>query len=500
MLRALDRLLNDIPMYRITLILLGILAACAALLSVVGTLPYPPLALTSGLIILFLTTYLVNAFFDYVYDAPSNPESTAITALILFFVMAPATSYLDAALLVLAGSVAVASKYVIAYRKQHLINPAAFGALIVGIPTGAAIWWVGTPSLFIATAVLGFCLLRKLHRFSLALIALAVSLIVAGIHGVLAGDSLIVVLLQALFSGPVLFFVTFMLTEPLTAPGTTRGQLIYGALVGAGMSWPFTLGGLYTTPELALALGNIGAFFTGMRRRLLLTLTAVTEVARDTYDFAFTKPKGMSFIPGQYLEWTIPHAPSDTRGIRRYFTIASAPEEAELHIGVKIGEQHSSFKDRLKQLAPGALIAASTRSGSFTLPTDSTAKLLFIAGGIGITPFRSMVAHLQATGATRDITLIYAARTYADAAYADFFEAATACGITTHYILSEQRDALPEGAHAGVLDAALLAKLCPDARERIAYLSGPNAMVQAYKQLLRATGARAIKTDYFPGF
>jgi len=114
----------------------------------------------------------------------------------------------------------------------------------------------------------------------------------------------------------------------------------------------------------------------------------------------------------------------DSRGNRRYFTIASSPTEKELRLGVKFYPNGSSFKKALASMNEADTIIASQLSGDFIMPSNKKKKLVFIAGGIGITPFRSMIKYLIDTKQKRDIVLIYSNRTKTDVIYKNIFDSA----------------------------------------------------------------------------
>jgi ferredoxin-NADP reductase len=210
----------------------------------------------------------------------------------------------------------------------------------------------------------------------------------------------------------------------------------------------------------------------------------------------------MPFIAGQYLEWTLPEGKGmDAKGNRRYFTIASSPTERDIRLGVKLGTPLSAFKRELMALRPGDTISAAQLAGDFTLPHDASRKLAFIAGGIGITPFRSMIGAMLA-GDRRDAMLLYSNRAAEDVAYYGFLEdARERIGLKTLYALTNDTRTFA-GAHQGLIDAELIKREIPDYRERTFYISGPRAMVVAFKKNLSDLGVSPlhIKTDYFPGF
>jgi ferredoxin-NADP reductase len=204
------------------------------------------------------------------------------------------------------------------------------------------------------------------------------------------------------------------------------------------------------------------------------------------------------------MEWTLPGTKLDGRGNRRYFTIASSPTEDRLRLGVKFNPNPSQYKQRMQSLKAGDKIIAGQLAGDFILPKDISKKLVFIAGGIGVTPFRSIIQYLMDQKDKRTIALFYANKTAEEIAYKDFFERAeTELGIELVYILTEV-DKLPEGlkGEVGRINEEILKKHVPDYKERVFYLSGPIGMVNGYKHLLLGLGVSPtqVVTDYFPGF
>ena len=149
----------------------------------------------------------------------------------------------------------------------------------------------------------------------------------------------------------------------------------------------------------APALSATGALATPVR-----TTSGFVE---GTVEDGLSVYRGLPFAAGQYLEWTLPLQQADSRGNRRYFTIASAPTEETVRLGVKFAPDGSAFKRGLARLQAGDQIVASQLAGSFTLPRHRSRKLVFIAGGICITPFRSMLAELLDRRDARQIIILY---------------------------------------------------------------------------------------------
>jgi ferredoxin-NADP reductase len=204
------------------------------------------------------------------------------------------------------------------------------------------------------------------------------------------------------------------------------------------------------------------------------------------------------------MEWTLPHAKTDARGNRRYFTLASSPTEQDMRIGVKFYKRSSSYKRALLKITNETPIVAAQISGDFVLPKDNTEKLVFIAGGIGVTPFRSMIKYLIDTKETRPITLLYSARTADDFAYRDVFEQARReLGLHTVYVTTG-KGADNTGAHSrsGRINAEMIKREVPDYAECHFYISGTQAMVTAMRDALAELNVpkHHIKIDYFSGY
>jgi ferredoxin-NADP reductase len=499
--RFIDDFLNGITMYRLLLYGLGILAITAAAFSITGTLPYKPAALLLPLAVLLAVCYVANKVLAKLYDVTPNTESSLITALILFFILPPTTAVPKLAAITLAGLIAMAAKYIFAPFGKHIFNPAAIAAVIVSaLGVLYASWWVGSGALLPFVTLLGLLVLRK-TRHILMFMAFAVAALAAiALIGLLDGVALGSTLLQAITSGPLIFFGAIMLTEPATMPSTRDLRLVYAIIAGILFAAPFHIGSIYLVPALVLVIVNLAAFLVSSKRRHQLTLKQKHQIAPNTWDYTFRPSTPVNFKPGQYLEWTLAVPNTDGRGNRRTFSIASSPTETEIHLGVKFYEPTSRFKAVLKDMEPGATIAAGQLAGDFILPKDPSTPLAFIAGGIGITPFRSMVQYLVDTKQHRDIVLLYAVNTAEDLAYKELLEVAASVGVRLIPVIAHP----PEGwkGPSGFITADMLTQELPDYSQRTFYISGPNIMVTNYRRLLRGLGVkrRHIHTDYFSGY
>lgn len=504
MLSFIDDFLNTITMYRLVLYYLIGLWGVAFVLSFSGILSYSPLELLTSLALILAMCIGVNTLFANAFGAATNTESVYITALILSLIISPSSGVtaLGAGFLLFASAWAMASKYIFAIGKKHLFNPAAFGvALSALVINQSANWWIGgnlwlLPFLFLG----GLLIVRKLRRFDLVIafsgaVFLTTLLTVPSVNYLTSLNG-------TLFHSSFFFLALVMLTEPLTMPPGRLSRMIYGGIVGVLFVPSVAIASFYFTPELALLAGNLFAYVVSPKRRFMLRLIEKKRVGTGVYDFAFESDYPLVFKPGQYLEWTLPHDSPDTRGNRRYFTIASSPTESTVHLGVRFSKPPSSFKRALYGMNPGDTLSAAHQAGSFTLPKNPDQKLAFIAGGIGITPFRSMVQYLLDTHEQRSATLLYSNKTSGEIAYRDVFERAqNELGMKTLYAVTNEETSTP-GTYRGLIDEALIMREIPDYRERLFYISGPRGMVEAFRKTLKHMGIHRsqIKIDFFPGF
>ena len=503
-MKFIDDILNRITMYRLVLYYLIALILGAFIFGFFKILPYDPTALAFSTIVILLVCAFTNWIFARAFEAATNVESVYITALILALIITPvtATDHAGVGFLIFASVWAMASKYLFAIGKKHIFNPAAFAVALTAIVINEpATWWIGgTIAMMPLVVGGGLLIVRKIHRFDLVLSFAAVAF--ATIIATASSGNYMTAITQTILHSSFFFLAFVMLTEPLTTPPTALLRILYGALVGFLFAPNIHIGTFYLTPEIALLVGNLFAYAVSPKGRYMLTLSRIEQAATDVYDFIFTSDRAFSFRPGQYLEWTLSHRHADDRGNRRYFTIASAPTEQTVRLGVKFYNPSSTFKRTLAAMKIGEKISAAHLAGGFVLPKKQDTKLVFIAGGIGITPFRSMIHYLLDMKEARPITVLYSNKTQADIAYKDVLDRARIeLGIKTVYSLSAEKMPVP-GMVNGPIDTALITREIPDYRDRTFYISGPHAMVDAFKKTLTDMGVSRfkIKSDFFPGF
>jgi len=508
MLKLIDNFLNKITMYRLVLYYLIFLFLAAVILGSLGVLPYGPLALAISALVIILTCWITNNIFARVFNAPANVESMYITALILVLIITPLSSFKDMSgfsFLIWASVWAMASKYIFAISKKHIFNPAAFAVALTSIIINqSASWWIGNLSMIPFVIAGGLLVARKIRRFDLVVSFLIAAMLTILGFSLLKELNFITVAGKVLFYSNLLFFAFVMLTEPLTTPPTKKLRIFYGSLVGFLFAPQIHIGSVYSTPELALLVGNLFSYLVSPKGKHILKLREKMRIAPDIYDFSFNADRKFAFQPGQYLEWTLGHKHPDNRGNRRYFTIASSPTEKNIRLGVKFYPDSSSFKKSLTSMGIGSEIVASQLAGDFVLPRNRQQKLVFIAGGIGITPFRSMIKYLMDRNEKRSIILFYSNKIASDIVYQDVLnESYEKLGINTVYTLTDT-ELIPDSwsGQKGYITEQMIMKEVPDYRERMFYISGPHSMVVAFEKVLKNIGIakRYIKTDFFPGF
>ncbi len=501
-----DAILNKFTMYRLTLYYLIFLIGIASLLAYFGFISYNPMDILIEALAAVIISYISNYFFAKLFGAVTNTESVFITALILSLIVPVKFPY-NLLFMIGASGVAMGSKYLLTIEKRHIFNPAAASVAAIALlsPSHTATWWVGTPAMLPFVLFGGLLLVRKIQRETLVFSFLITYFLVVAVGSVLNTGSLISIISSwqiSVFHSALFFFAFVMLTEPLTTPATEKKQSYYGYFTAFLYATPL-LRILSFTPEIALCIGNVFSYAISPNYRFSLPLAWKKQVSPDTYVFAFEQPKSLKFRPGQYMEWTLPHKNTDSRGNRRYFSISSSPTEEALMMTVKFYDPSSSYKKELLNIPNGRPIVAAQVAGDFVLPKNLKQPLAFIAGGVGIAPFRSMAQYILDKNLQTDIILIYTNRTKQDILFSNTFEDARKNGLKTIYNLTDLKS-VPEHwqGTTGYINVDIIRKEIPDYAVRKFYLSGPQLMVQRFEKTLLEAGVprNNIITDFFPGY
>ena len=231
-------------------------------------------------------------------------------------------------------------------------------------------------------------------------------------------------------------------------------------------------------------------------------LTKKEEVANGTMEFFLEKPEGFDFRAGQFCDITLIDPPeTDAEGDTRGFSLVAAPYEDYLAVATRLRD--TAFKRVFKDLPLGTEVKLDAPYGDFTLHKTETTPAVFLIGGIGVTPVRSMIAQATHDKTAHQITLLHANRTPADAPFAADFERFAQENPNFTFV-PIATDETPEGwaGEHGRIDEAMLKRHVPDLNAPIYYLSGPEGMVKAMRQLLVGVGVNEdnIKTEEFTGY
>lgn len=227
------------------------------------------------------------------------------------------------------------------------------------------------------------------------------------------------------------------------------------------------------------------------------TLLAREEVAERTMAFHFAKPAGFDFAPGQAIDVAL------SQDLRHAFSIVSAPFEPRLTIATRMRD--SAFKRALASLAVGATVTIDGPFGSLALPADRSVPAVLIAGGIGITPFVSILRQATQDGLAQPLILIYSNRRPEDAAFLGELQQLEKRNANFRLIATMTRmekSARPWAGERGKVDEDLLKRAVGDLSAPTYLVTGPPAMVEAMQATLQFAGVEPgrIVTEEFYGY
>lgn len=228
------------------------------------------------------------------------------------------------------------------------------------------------------------------------------------------------------------------------------------------------------------------------------------EAAEGTMAFQFEKPSRFDFKPGQFADLTLPNPPeTDSAGNVRTFSIASAPFESHLLFATRMRD--TAFKRSLKNIPLGTEMKIDPPMGSFTLHKNSAKPAVFLAGGIGITPFLSIVRQADHDRLPHKLHLFYSNWRPEDAPFLDTLQMLEKSNPNFQLICT--MTAMPRSqkewkGERGLISREMLSRHLTSLDGPIYYIAGPPAMVTGMREVL--VGAKAneddIRTEEFGGY
>jgi ferredoxin-NADP reductase len=213
------------------------------------------------------------------------------------------------------------------------------------------------------------------------------------------------------------------------------------------------------------------------------------EVAKGTLLVTFDLlGEEVDFVPGQYFFVTLPDVGhQDEKGLRRHITVVTSPNEKGV-LGFATRMRASAFKRSLDELPVGAEVEVEPPKGSFRLPDDASRPLVFIAGGIGIAVFRSMLRYIREEGLPYRVTLVYSNRDRESTAFLDELRELEQEISGFRLVLTMTQDSGWEGETRKVDAQFLRDHLGEDVDESTFLVAGPPAMVEGVQKALEEAG------------
>jgi len=223
------------------------------------------------------------------------------------------------------------------------------------------------------------------------------------------------------------------------------------------------------------------------------------EVANGTMAFYFDKSQDFSFVAGEHITMT----QEQIEDSRRVFCMASAPYEDSLIFAMRMSD--SGFKSSLKTMPIGTEVGITESRGSFVLHHDASKPAVFLVGGIGVTPFRSMAMQASHDKRLHKIFMFYSNYKPEDAAFLE--ELGDLEGKNSSYKLiatmtEMKKSNTPWQEETGYINKAMLKKYIEDIKTPLYYIAGPPGFVLGMRGMLDEIGidTDSIKTDQFSGY
>jgi ferredoxin-NADP reductase/nitrite reductase/ring-hydroxylating ferredoxin subunit len=264
----------------------------------------------------------------------------------------------------------------------------------------------------------------------------------------------------------------------------------------------------YAIPAYALSakgdiVGQKGEGQSGASATYVLRLREARTIAPKTMAFVFEKPEGFAYRAGQYGDWVVTNDENrEDGGEFHHFTLASAPHEDFVMIATRMRD--SNYKETLRGMAEGDEIEVVAPQGEFTLrdlPDGESGPVVFLTGGIGVTPFRSILLDAIERGEEREMWTFFSNDERGNAPFLDEIASAIHGHPNLHLVTTYTKEHVPSAEH-GRIDAPMLRRHCGELRGAVFMIAGPPGMVKGLADLLKAEGVDEdrIVTEDFDGY
>lgn len=229
------------------------------------------------------------------------------------------------------------------------------------------------------------------------------------------------------------------------------------------------------------------------------TLIKIQPETPSVTSYIFVKPPGFTFKPGQFINFEILHENPDNRGVKRNCSIASSPTDEYLMVSLRHGV--STFKKALEKIQIGTEIKFIGPLGHFVLNEDQAIPAVFLTGGIGVTPFHSMIKYTTVNNLLNKITLIYSNRAAVDVPFKAELDTLDGQNENLNIHWTMTQDPTWTGS-SGRIDEGMIHTLVPQIETAEFYTCGPPLMVQTMRELLEKMGVtkERVKFEQFTGY
>ncbi len=235
-----------------------------------------------------------------------------------------------------------------------------------------------------------------------------------------------------------------------------------------------------------------------------LKLQEIKNEAINTKTFIFSKPRGFHYLPGQYIYLTVPKLKhKDQRGATRHFTLSSSPSESFLSITTRLRKE-SGFKQTLKELSKGNELDAEGPNGTFILDKHEEGDHVFLAGGIGITPFRSFIKYSLDNNLKNTFTVLYSNTKVNEITFRDELKSWESKHNNVKVILTVTKPISKPAwkGETGRITRDLIKKTVSNLKSKTFWIVGPPQMVSAMENELKALkiDSNNVRSEKFTGY